>query len=156
MSDFSPQTSGPTGPRAGFGPRLGAFLLDGVLLYVVSLIVGVIFGQGHRSGGTASVHVHGLPFVIDLVIGIAYYVALEGGPRGQTLGKRAVGIRVYDLASGGPIGYGRAAVRYIGKLVSAVPCGLGDFWMLWDKEKQTWQDKFAGSIVVRTSDYPIA
>jgi len=27
--------------------------------------------------------------------------------------------------------------------------------MLWDKEKQTWQDKAAGSVVVPTDAYPV-
>jgi uncharacterized RDD family membrane protein YckC len=52
-------------------------------------------------------------------------------------------------------GYGRALLRYIGRIVSTIPCLLGYFWMLWDGEKQTWHDKFAGSVVVPVSDYPV-
>ena len=32
---------------------------------------------------------------------------------------------------------------------------LGYFWMLWDREKQTWHDKFANDVVVPTSAYPV-
>jgi uncharacterized RDD family membrane protein YckC len=32
---------------------------------------------------------------------------------------------------------------------------LGYLWMLWDKERQTWHDKFANSVVVPVSAYPI-
>jgi hypothetical protein len=37
----------------------------------------------------------------------------------------------------------------------AIACLLGYFWMLWDKEKQTWHDKFANDVVVPESAYPV-
>ena len=36
-----------------------------------------------------------------------------------------------------------------------LPIFLGFFWMLWDKEKQCWHDKFASDVVVPVSAYPI-
>ena len=33
-----------------------------------------------------------------------------------------------------------------------IPLFLGYFWMLWDREKQTWHDKMAGSVVVDLND----
>jgi uncharacterized RDD family membrane protein YckC len=69
----------------------------------------------------------------------------------------ALSIRVYDFRGGGTgsIGYGRALVRNLVKYVSAVVVLLGYLWMLWDKEKQTWHDKAAGSVVVPTDAYPV-
>jgi uncharacterized RDD family membrane protein YckC len=138
----SPSLSGPSGPRAGFWLRFGAVLIDGILLSLVTVPLQIALSEG-------------LYYAIATPLGIAYYVLLEGGPRGQTVGKMAVGIRVFDLARGGPIGYGRAFIRYVGRIVSAIAIGLGYFWMLWDKEKQTWHDKFAGSVVVPVSAYPV-
>ena len=86
---------------------------------------------------------------VNLLLGLAYYAYLEGSPSGQTVGKRAMSIRVIDFAGGGPIGPGRALIRYLGRIVSAIPCGLGFFWMLWDPEKQTWHDKVVSSVVVK-------
>ena len=43
-----------------------------------------------------------------------------------------------------------------GRWVSAIACLLGYFWMLWDKEMQTWHDKFATDVVVPVSSYPVA
>ena len=75
---------------------------------------------------------------------------------GQTIGKRMLGIRVYDFGgSGGPIGYGRAFIRWLGRIISGIPCYLGYLWMLWDKEKQTWHDKLATTVVVPESAYPV-
>jgi uncharacterized RDD family membrane protein YckC len=32
---------------------------------------------------------------------------------------------------------------------------LGYFWMLWDREAQTWHDKLASTVVVPISAYPL-
>ncbi|HWF33824.1 MAG TPA: RDD family protein [Solirubrobacteraceae bacterium] len=129
-----------SGPRAGFWQRFGAALIDGI-------IVGIVFA-------ILLIALKGIGYALAIVAGAAYYVYFEGGPTGQTLGKRALGIRVIDFSTGGPIGYGRAFIRYIGKIVSGIPIYLGYLWMLWDREKQCWHDKFAGDVVVPVADYP--
>ena len=126
-------SSGPSGPRAGFWQRFGAAILDGLVLLIPSIILLVIFKQG------------ALYQLLSTVVSLAYFTYFEGGATGQTLGKKALGIRVYDFREGGPIGYGRGLLRQFGKWLSAIPLGLGYFWMLWDKEKQCWQDKIAGT-----------
>ena len=135
-------TGSPRGPRANFGQRLVAAIVDGILVGIVGGIVELII---HNALGS----------LIALAVGIAYYGWLEGSPSGQTVGKRMMGIRVYDLRQGGPIGTGRAVGRYFARILSALPCLLGYFWMLWDGEKQTWHDKLVGSVVVPTSAYPV-
>jgi uncharacterized RDD family membrane protein YckC len=142
MADFGPGNVR-SGARASFGNRLLAAIIDGVLLGVVGLVIRILLGNALGS-------------VVQLLLGLAYYVYLEGSPSGQTLGKRAMGIRVMDVNGAGPIGPGRALIRYFGRIVSAIPCLLGYFWMLWDSEKQTWHDKFAASVVVPAADYPVA
>lgn len=134
-------SGGPSGPRAGFWQRVGAYLIDGILLGIVNAILFVALkGPGYAVG---------------LIIGIAYWVYFEGSPAGQTLGKKALGIRVIDFSTGGPIGHGRAFLRYIGRILSSIPIGLGFLWMLWDREKQTWEDKLATAVVVPVQAYPV-
>jgi uncharacterized RDD family membrane protein YckC len=135
--------AGPTGPRAGFFPRFGAALIDWVILFVVGLVLPAVLG---RVAGTA----------VGILIGISYFGYLEGSASGQTLGKRALGIRVIDYRTGGPIGFGRAVLRYFARIISTLPCLLGYFWMLWDKERQTWHDKLISDVVVPTSAYPVS
>ena len=55
----------------------------------------------------------------------------------------------------GPIGFGRGVIRYLGRIVSTIPLFLGYFWMLWDRESQCWQDKFANDYVVPVDADPI-
>jgi len=92
--------------------------------------------------------------VLQLLAAGAYFVVLEGGRRGQTLGKRLAGIRVADARSGGAIGSGRALVRHVGRYISGLALGLGYLFMLWDPRQQTWHDKMAGSVVLRASRAP--
>ena len=87
------------------------------------------------------------------MIGAIYFTLLDGGPSGQTLGKKALGIRVISLKEGGSIGYGRGFVRWLVQNFLSWIFLLGYLWMLWDKEKQCWQDKAAGSVVVPVSAY---
>ena len=131
-----------TGPRAGFGERLVAAIIDGVIVGVVNgILFGVLKGPGY-----------GLAQLVNL----GYAIYFEGSPSGQTIGKKVMNIRIVDADNGGPIGYGRAFVRWNGKIISAIPCGLGFLWMLWDPNKQTWHDKMSNSVVVPTSAYPVA
>jgi uncharacterized RDD family membrane protein YckC len=136
-------TSVSRGPRASFWQRFAAAFLDGIIVGVpVIILYEVAKGAGYALG---------------LLLSVAYVVYFEGGPTGQTIGKRALGIRVYDFGgSGGPIGYGRAFIRWLGKLLSSIPCYLGFLWMLWDGEKQTWHDKLATTVVVPVSAYPVS
>lgn len=130
-----------TGPRASFGVRLVAVIIDSIILGVVNGILIAILKTPGRGLGT--------------LLGLAYIIYLEGSPSGQTIGKRAMNIRVVDADTGGPIGYGRAVLRYFARILSAIPCALGFFWMLWDDNKQTWHDKIATNVVVPTSAYPV-
>jgi uncharacterized RDD family membrane protein YckC len=131
-----------SGPRAGWWRRFGAWFIDSLILGVVNGILTVAIDRNVAS-------------LISLVIGIAYFGFLEGGRTGQTIGKKALGIRVIDANNGGPIGFGRAIIRYFGRIISAIPLLLGYFWMLWDSERQAWHDKFATDYVVPESAYPV-
>lgn len=90
---------------------------------------------------------------ISIVVGVIYFALLNGGARGQTLGKMVWGIRVRDAATGGPLGPAKAALRYlVPSLLSIVTFGLIWFpdglWLFWDPRRQTLHDKLAGSVVV--------
>ena len=133
-----------SGPRAGFGRRLVAALVDSLLLGVVYVIVAVV-----TRSATAS-------YLVLLLLGIAYTVYFEGSGSGQTVGKKLLNIRVIDFGTGGSLGYGRAFVRYVGRILSSIPLYLGYLWMLWDREKQTWHDKLSNAVVVPTGAYPVS
>ncbi len=133
---------GPSGPRATFGYRFVAALVDGILLGIVNLVLREATSPGGGYG-------------LGLLVSLAYFTFFEGSASGQTIGKRAIGIRVVDLPGGGSIGHGRALVRWVGRIISSIPLLLGYFWMLWDRERQTWHDKLASAVVVPVADFPV-
>ena len=132
---------GASGPRAGFWRRFVGAVIDGILVSIPAYII-----EPHNQGGRSG---------IQLLIGLVYVTVMIGSSRGQTLGQMAMGIRVIDFNTGGPIGYGRAFIRWLVSIVSALAILIGYLWMLWDKEKQTWHDKAANAVVVPVSAYPI-
>ena len=91
---------------------------------------------------------------LALALHIAYHVVLVGGC-GQTLGKMALGI-VVVRRGGGAVGYGRAALRCLGGLLSFASFGLGYAGVLFTTERRGLADWLAGTRVVGVSTAPAA
>ena len=164
----NPYQRGPSGPRANFGQRLGAYLLDFIIVFVPMLILFGLLGgfddlsedanqfQGFGTGDDILVS------LVGFLVTLSYFALLEGSSSGQTIGKKALSIRVISQETGGPIGYGRAfgrnAVRGLPSYLPFVGWlwGLLDhLWMLWDRENQALHDKAARTLVVPVAAYPI-
>jgi uncharacterized RDD family membrane protein YckC len=144
QSAEAPATTGSaSGPRAGFWRRFVGALIDGILLGIVSAIL-----RSAVNGGAGS--------AVGLVVSAVYFTVMIGGARGQSVGQMAMGIRVIDFNTGGPIGYGRAFIRWLVSILSAIVIFIGYLWMLWDKEKQCWHDKAANDVVVPVQYYPVS
>ena len=143
-----PTAVGPSGPRANFGQRLVALLIDAVILAVAFGIVVVVAFAIDEVLGT-------IVYLLAIVGAFLYYAYFEGSPSGQTIGKKALNIRVIDYNTGAPLGFGRGLIRAVARIPSQFLCYLGYLWMLWDREKQTWHDKLATTVVVPTSAYPV-
>jgi uncharacterized RDD family membrane protein YckC len=127
--------------RAAFGVRLVAFFIDFMAVVVVERLLLALLGA--------------LGVVLAIFTGLAYFTYFEGSSSGQTVGKRAMSIRVVDAATSGPLGPGKAALRYVARLVSGIVLFIGYLWSLWDPESQTWHDKIAGTYVVPVDAYPV-
>ena len=136
------QTSVYGGARAGFWRRFAGAFVDGI---VVGIATGILKATLGTTTGSS----------LGLLVGVVYFTAFIGAERGQTLGQMALGIRVLGLESGASIGYGRAFLRWVVSIVSAIVLLIGYLWMLWDKEKQCWHDKAANDVVVPVQDYPL-
>lgn len=152
---------------AGFGARLGGYLLDGLLYGLVGavfVIPGLVLGIGAfadcrtfddeiicpagspKSGMLAAGILLG---VLGAIIVFVLYVRALGRT-GQTWGRRIVGVKVVRRDTGQPLGLGRAIGRTLfAWAFSGQIFYLGYLWMLWDSQKQTWHDKVVSSVVVR-------
>ncbi len=164
MTGWAAIGTGGTVELAGAGRRLGARILDAVIMLVAVLIlfaVGIAAALGVDSEdwteeNSAAVTGTFIGFaLLAVAIGILYEVTLIA-TRGQTLGKMAARIKVVRADNGLAPGWGKSIVRWI------IPAVLGFIpvvgWilsllvyvsLLWDKVRQGWHDKAAGTLVVK-------
>lgn len=142
---------------AGFWRRLVAALLDWLLVGIVAAAIGELFGVEAPSPPSADGGINLQfqpapgPFIL---VELAYFTYFHATSAGQSIGNKIMGIRVLDTDTGRSLPYARAFVRALMSNLSALPCFLGFFWMLWDRRKRTWHDIVANSLVVRTIFYP--
>jgi uncharacterized RDD family membrane protein YckC len=156
------QAQGP--PYAGWGARLGGWLIDAVIIAVVQAIVSALFRKSNaltlhftdtmNNGTVRHGRVDFLAIIVVTIVALAYNTILVGGARGQTVGMMAVGIRaVRDGTYDGAVGYGKAAARWLLQIVFwivvVIPWILDMLWPLWDGKNQTLHDKAVGTVVLR-------
>ncbi|WP_261556751.1 RDD family protein [Frankia tisae] len=115
----------------GFGPRLGAYLIDAV---VANLIVGALYLAGLGYAGD----VRGL--AIYLVFLLEEFILISTG--GQTIGMRLLGMRVIRLRDRGRQSWPWIGVRTL-LLALLVPV------VIWDRDQRGLHDRAAGTVVVR-------
>jgi len=139
---------------AGMGIRLGALLIDALILTIVVAVAGGIgeaFGiQHHASGDVYSAGAIAADFLGFLAL-VAYmpsfWWTFQGSP-----GQRALGLRVVRAADGQSLGIVATTIRYIIWLVCmcTVLLAVVAAIMANDKpSKQAWPDDVAGSVVVK-------
>ncbi|SFD89707.1 RDD family protein [Paracidovorax konjaci] len=131
----------------GFWARVGATLIDTVLLLVVTVpLLLAIYGRAYFESerllmGPADFLIS---WVLPAVAVVLFWISRQATP-----GKMAIGARVVDAATGRPLTPRQSVGRYLGYFVSSVPLGLGLLWVAFDGRKQGWHDKLAGTVVVR-------
>ena len=131
------------------------FAVPGVIL-IIAVSAATSTTQVDAVTGTttksANVGIATILYVAIFIAQVAYYIVLNGGEKGQTVGKMALGIATRDESGHGPIGYGRAAGRFGIIFVLALPCFIGTIldylWPLWDPRRQAVHDKVVRSLVV--------
>ena len=129
---------------AGFWRRFAAWILDGLLLSLVTLPFTLQFG-GDAAAEAARASATG---TISTVVGWLYYALMESSAKQATVGKMALGIIVTDL-EGRRLGFGRATGRYFAKILSALILGIGFLMVAFTERKQGLHDMVASTLVVK-------
>jgi uncharacterized RDD family membrane protein YckC len=114
-------------PKARFWERMGAAFLDIILVSILGVVV------------------DGPP--LAFLVALAYFAGMWAW-KGTTVGGIVVGLKVVRV-DGAPVTIVTAIVRGLAAGFSAFVLFLGFFWIAWDREKQGWHDKIAGTYVVR-------
>ncbi|MYV61525.1 Uncharacterized membrane protein YckC, RDD family [Streptomyces sp. Ncost-T6T-1] len=131
---------------AHWGLRAGGLIIDGL---VIGLPYGILVGIGGAMGDAAGGFIALLGVL--LMIGLVIWQLYQEGTTGQTIGKKAVGIRLLREADGRPLGFGMAFVRRLAHFLDSLACYIGWLWPLWDEKKQTFADKVCSSVVVKAN-----
>ena len=126
--------------KAGWWTRFVAIFIDGVGLFIIEQVLGNVLYPG-----TDATSHFGFTTLIDGVY-FTYFWSKAG--QGQTLGSRALHIRVVKT-DGSYLDYGTAFLRFIGYLISLYCLAIGLIWAAFDAQKQGWHDKIAGTYVVK-------
>ena len=116
---------------AGVWIRFVAYLIDVIIIMIPSIII--IFA--------------GLPSLLQLIIGIAYFIYFPSSEYMATPGKMALGLIITD-EHGNRIGAGTAAVRYIGIIIASLPLGIGLFIIGFTEKRMGLHDMIARTRVV--------
>ncbi|MEM1381034.1 MAG: RDD family protein [Pseudomonadota bacterium] len=96
-----------------------------------------------------------LPFllpVIPILLDAAYSIILESSPAQGTVGKMVCRLKVADL-QGRRITPGKAALRYVGKIVSTLILFIGYLLVFFTSKKQALHDLMAGTVVLKVTEH---
>jgi uncharacterized RDD family membrane protein YckC len=151
----------PSESYAGFWKRLGAMIIDQIILYIVNIFVAMplialsgfsLFTPTLDASDLQSgmfwllLQIYLTVLVVSLVIQWLYYAILESVV-GATPGKMLLRIQVTDL-DGCRISFGRASLRYFGKIISSLILGIGYLMAGFSERKQALHDMLSGCLVV--------
>lgn len=131
----------------GFWARFGAAIIDSILLVAITFpLLYMIYGSQYWD---SEEFILGVPdfiisWIFPFVATVLFWIYKSATP-----GKMALKARVVDAKTGNAPTAQQSIIRYIGYYISLLPLGLGYFWVGWDKKKQSWHDKLAGTVVIR-------
>lgn len=138
----------------GFGRRLIAILIDGILLgffsFLVAFVIGFVGIFVQMFNPYEPLPLAPLIVICGAILSVIYYVGYWS-KSGQTLGKSLLGIKVVSK-DGSSLSGGKAFLRYIGYIVSGIILSIGFIWVVFDRKRQGWHDKIAGTYVIYVED----
>lgn len=142
---------------ASLGARFVACLLDALVLIVPGMVLGLLLQiSGVDTDGYGySDSLSPVEFVF-LILALAWYLLvivypIWGWARGQTLGMRAMHIRLVGENDMRSVGFGPAIVRWLMLVLMGMPCYLGYLSILLDRSGyyRGWNDQVARTRMIQ-------
>lgn len=149
------------GHYAGFISRFVAYVIDLVVislaLFIITWTVNTTIDLLNLDSVAAAVAINNIAIYtmtgLAAFLFVAGYFVLFWTLAGQTPGKILMGVRVDALDRqhlSRRVTLGRAVLRFVGYILSAIPFFAGFLWILIDDRRQGWHDKIAGTCVIYT------
>ena len=130
----------------GFWPRVGAYIIDFIILLIIAFLFGVLIGFWF---GDAALYMDGFSDLFGLVLTWVYFSWWESSEKQATLGKMAISAKVIDH-DGNRISFGRATGRHFGKILSGIIFGIGYLVVAFHPEKKGLHDHIADTYVIKS------
>jgi len=134
----------------GFWKRLLAFFIDSlvILAVIIPLLLAVYGSQyfARTEPGFVGVWDVLIQIVLPMIAVIVFWRY-----RGATPGKMLLSAKIVDAKTLGPPSTGQLIGRYFAYIVSSIFM-LGFLWIAFDKRKQGWHDRLAGTAVIHDED----
>jgi uncharacterized RDD family membrane protein YckC len=149
VSNHSPIPFTPQQSYAGFWLRVAASLIDGVILGIASIVIGIaLLLVLHPNTPHKEAVLENILRFFSIILNWLYFAIFESSAEQGTIGKRIIGIKVTDL-NGKPISFWRATGRYFGKIISSFILLIGFIMAAFTEKKQALHDMLAGCLVVK-------
>lgn len=130
----------------GSWPRLGASLIDSLLIFLVTgPLLYMAYGEAYWNSekmiqGPADFL---LSWLFPALAVVLFWIKTQSTP-----GKKLVSAIIVDARTGNKPSTSQYIWRYFGYFVAAIPFFIGLLWVIFDKRKQGWHDKLAGTVVI--------
>ena len=131
---------------ASFLQRVGASLIDTVIVFIVQFVIS--FAMIAMLGSNTSSQA--VSQLLAMIVGFAYFIYFTFKD-GATVGKKILKIKVVRADGQKLTILGVILRETVGKFASSIVLGLGYLWVIWDSKKQGWHDKIAQTIVVKAA-----
>jgi len=131
--------------RASFFRRLAAMIYDSLLILAVLMLATAFVLPLARNDAIST---HNLLYKIYLISITFCFYAGFWIYRGQTLGMMAWRIRI-QRQDGGKLRIRDAVLRFVWAVPSLAFCGVGLFWVLWDRDRLALHDRWSKTELVR-------
>lgn len=132
---------------AGFWIRLGAAIIDSILLIFIILPLLLLLDGPQvldpNYTGFSPVGII-LQYVFPFIATLLFWKY-----RAATPGKILLKLRIVNADDGSDPSTGKFVIRYFGYMLSTITLLLGFIWIAFDKRKQSFHDKIANTVVVR-------
>lgn len=129
---------------ASFGRRASAKIIDWIMYYI--FLLPSLFLDAFVKNELLLLKLFWAYFLMWF-ISISLYEIYKIKSCGQTEGKKFMHIKVVKSTKE-EISWGTSIIRWITKYFSYMVFGLGIFWVIFDKDKQTWHDKIVKTYVI--------
>ena len=139
---------------AGFWARFGAMVLDNLIIGVIGIAIGVVIGAAGRFLEMRISPNDLWASLLGVAVSWLYFAAMESGPRCAGYGKRAFKLQVLAVDSMTRIGFGRATVRWLGRILSSIVLMIGYLMQPFTPRKRALHDYLSGTVVVALAPTP--